>query len=200
MKHEGRLVSSRISNLNINFRTSENDNRVLKALRSFQNLTQTKNLGNEEIKHKIYNENVAPFIYMSTNLSERPIKLLIDTGAAITILAEDIVPKNIRRVNYVVNLYGIIGKDVSVKTVGIVVGLLKMDDQLVSTTMHLVDRKFAGPADGYLGYDFLSSYGVIVDMNEMLIKFNMENALPKEKKMKMKKKVCILNKKIKKVQ
>lgn len=174
MEQVGRLVSSQIAHLTVNFRTTDNDERILYALKSFQNVSQQK-CDNVEINHKIYNENGAPFIYLHTNLSERPIKLLIDTGASITILAEDIVPKNISRVDYVVNLYGIIGKDVSVKTEGIVIGILEMGKQLISTTMHLVNRKFAGAADGYLGYDFLSSYGVIVDMKEMNVRFKLDN-------------------------
>lgn len=170
MGQEGRLVSSVISNININFRTSENDQNILKALKDFQKTAQNQTVETKEISQKIFNENGAPFIQIKSNLNERPLKLLIDTGAAITILASDLVSKDVNRINYIVNLYGIVGKDVSIKTEGIVSGSINMNDQHLGAIMHLVDRKFSGPADGYLGYDFLSSYGVLVDMKEMLIK------------------------------
>lgn len=175
MEQEGLLAPSAIDNITINFRTTENDEKTLNLLRSFNIHPQNENHKSIEIKHKIFSENGAPFIYLCTNLSDRPLKLLCDTGAAISILASDIVLDKVKRVDCVINLYGIAGRDVSVKTQGMVVGLFRMSKQLITTNLHLVDRKFAGPADGYLGFSFFQNYNIIIDMNEMCVKFNLDN-------------------------
>lgn len=175
MEQDGLLAPSVINDLTINFRTTENDEKTLNLLRSFHIQPQCENEKRIVIKHKIFSENGAPFIYLCTNLSNRPLKLLCDTGAAISILASDIVLDRIKRVDCVINLYGIAGKDVSVKTQGMVVGLFRMSKQLIATTLHLVDRKYSGPADGYLGFSFFQNYNIIIDMNEMCVKFNLDN-------------------------
>lgn len=41
--------------------------------------------------------------------------------------------------------------------------------------MHLVDRKHSGAADGFLGYDYLSSYESIINIRNMTIEFNIAN-------------------------
>ena len=41
---------------------------------------------------------------------------MIDTGASISILADDMVTKNVEIINYSFDLLGIVGKEVSVKT------------------------------------------------------------------------------------
>lgn len=125
------------------------------------------------IEHEIFSENGAPYILLETNLSERPLKLLVDTGASISLLASDLIYKNIKKANYIINLYGIVGKDVSIQTEGFVQGILSVSGCWLGTTLHLVDRKYSGPADGYLGYDFLAPYGVILNMNNMCLQINL---------------------------
>lgn len=53
-------------------------------------------------------------------------------------------------------------------------------NRLLATTPHLVDRKYAGPADGYLGYDFLSTYKATIDMSTMCLKMKIDKIIEKE--------------------
>lgn len=93
-------------------------------------------------------------------MTNGPIKLLVDTGASISIVADDLISKSINVIDYSINLYGLVGKEVYVKTRGMVHSIFSINGRLLNSTLHLVDRKFTGPADGYLGYDFLSPFGV----------------------------------------
>lgn len=141
--------------MSINFRASDNDEKVLNTLQDFQIFSNTNFYNDEMIEYEIHNEGGAPFIYLRTNLIDRPIKFLIDTGASISLLASDLVPEHIKRINYTIDLYGMAGKEVSVQTQGMVHSILAFNGRLLGTTLHLIDRKYAGPGDGYLGYDFL---------------------------------------------
>lgn len=174
MEYEGQHISSNIPNLTVNFRTSENNEKILNVLKDFH-LSSNKKLGAQNgIEHKIFNENGAAYILLKSNFCERPLKFLIDTGASITLLADDLVPEHIHVTNYIVRLFGVV-RDVSVQTQGMIHGIFSIDDHQLETALHLVERRYAGSADGYLGYDFLSSYKTIIDMNEMSIKFNLKS-------------------------
>ena len=101
---------------------------------------------------------------MKSNLCERPLKFLIDTGASITLLAEDVISEKPYISNYVINLYGVTGKDVSIKTKGMVFGVFSTGSRCIETALHIIDRKYAGPGDGYIGYDLLSAYGAVINI------------------------------------
>lgn len=83
MKHEGQNVSSDC--LNINFRTHENENKLLDVLKNFQN----KFKFNGCLEHEIFHENGVPYISVKTNLCERPLKFLIDTGASLSLISKN---------------------------------------------------------------------------------------------------------------
>lgn len=83
----GQVVPSEFKNLSVNFRTLENDKNVLDLLKKLQNVNS--NVSN--IRQTILQENGAPYVLLSTNLIERPIKLLIDTGASLSLIASDLV-------------------------------------------------------------------------------------------------------------
>lgn len=103
--------------------------------------------------------------------------MLVDTGAAISILASYMVSEKIKKIDYSVNLFGIVGKEISIKTEGIVVGQFKMGEQLINTTLHLVNPKYSGPGMGYFGFDILSALCMIVDMNEMCVALSLGNLI-----------------------
>lgn len=134
------------------------------------------------IKIKIHHENGASFLYLQTNLRKEPLKLLVDTGAFITLLAEDVFEKYTHKIifNNKLDLYGISGEEASIKTKGVVNGMIGFNNHLIETKMHLVERKYAGPGDGSLGFDFLTSFKAIINMIEMSIKFDL-NEITKEK-------------------
>lgn len=173
MKYTGRYISSNFPNLTINFRTFENSEQILNVLRDFQFPKQKINIRNE-VETKIFTENGAAYVLLESDCRERPLKLLIDTGASITLLANDVNTKNSQVTKYIIKLFGVV-RDVSIETQGLISGKFKIGGQEMESTFHLIDRKYAGPADGYLGYDFLSTYKTIIDMNEMKIIFNIKN-------------------------
>lgn len=153
MDQFGRLAPSQ--NMSINFRTINNDENKIDSLKKLQ--TQNK-IENMNVKTKIINEKGAPFVAIKTNLCKRPLKFLVDTGAAISLIADDVISENVHKINYEVNVFGIIGKDVSIRTQGIVTGVLQIENQFLGTMFHIVGREHLGSTDAYLGYDFLSPY------------------------------------------
>lgn len=145
--------------LNINFHTKNNDNSILNILKSLQKIQNVN-----EIQHKIFQENNAPYILIQTNLCYRPLKFLIDTGASLSLLSNEIISKKSYKRNCKINLYGLVGKEMPIRTKGTIDTLLTLDNQSINTTFHVVDKKFSGPGDGYLGYDFLSLYKAHIDL------------------------------------
>lgn len=172
------LAEPSVSNISINFRTSENDPHILRSIcKEPQILRINSNL---LIKHTFFLEKGAPFILLKTNLCDRPLKMLIDTGAAVSIIANDIIKENIHKTSYFFSLFGIAGKDVSVTTEGMVHGIFNFDDTFLGSTLHLVDRKYTGTGDGYLGFDFLAPYKVTIDLNNMYLRINLDELIKNE--------------------
>lgn len=173
MECDGQHISSPDPDMTMNFRTSDNNEEILEILRNFQLVSREKNDTKSKITSEIFNENGAAYILLKSNFCERPLKLLIDTGASITLLANDLAPETTNVINYIIKLFGVV-KDISIETQGMMHGTFDINGEKFETILHLVDRKYAGPADGYLGYDFLSTYKTIIDMNQMKIQFNLE--------------------------
>lgn len=103
---------------------------------------------------------------------------MIDTGATITVLASDVVSEKVNKINYIVNLFGLTGKDNAVKTEGMVHGLIIFGGQPLGASFHLIERKYCGQADGYLGFgDFLSPYKALIDINNKCIRIDVNNII-----------------------
>lgn len=177
MREPDRFPSSNCSHLSINFRTAENDKETLEKLKNFQRIFLNNVKVNKTVKLDLHYEDRAIFVYLKTNLCKQRLKLLVDTGASLSLLNRNKVAENVKKTDYIVNLYGIVGKDVSVKTEGFVNGLIEADEHVIATTLHLVDEKYKGPGDGYLGFDFLASYFAIIDMNNMKLVINLSEAM-----------------------
>lgn len=170
MDQIGRLAPS--ANMSINFRAIKNEQ---ENINSIQNL-QIKNSEKLNVKTKIYNEKGAPFVIVKTNLCERPLKFLIDTGAAISLITDDVLSKRIHKIDYEVSVFGIIGRDVSIRTQGMVAGILNVENKFLGTMFHVVKREYLCSADAYLGYDFLSPYKALIDMTNMLLRICTEDS------------------------
>lgn len=174
MECDGQHISSTTPHMTINFRTSDNNEEILKIPNNFQIISKGKNTIQCKITSKIFNENGAAYILLKSNFCDRPLKLLIDTGASITLLANDLAPNNVNIINYTIKLSGVV-RDISIETCGMLHATFDLNGNKLETVLHLVDRKHSGPADGYLGYDILSTYKTIIDMNEMKIVFNLKS-------------------------
>lgn len=176
MEHEGQHVSSQKFDISINFRTAKNDMNTLNKIKELQRVYYNGDVHNDILEHKIFDENGAAYIFLETNMANRPLKLMVDTGASISLIAINAISDSTRILNFIVKLSGIVG-GVSVNTKGMVQGVLSIDNCLLGTTLHVVDREHAGPADGYLGYDFLMPYMAIINMNKMCLQINLRNII-----------------------
>lgn len=90
------------------------------------------------------------FIFLFTNITKRPIKLVVDTGAVISLIADDIILEGTPKMNCKLDLCCVTGQENIIQTGGTIFGFSAINNHLLQTTMHLIDRKYAGPADGYL--------------------------------------------------
>lgn len=129
------------------------------------------------IKQNLTNHNGNPMIILNVDVCTDPICLLVDTGASISLIAEDLVQPGLAQ-NQSIRLYGISGKSTSVQTTGFVSAQTIMNNNKMDITLHTIDRKYVGPADGYLGFDFLHKYHSIIDLSNNTITLKFENTTP----------------------
>lgn len=176
MEQLGQTVSSD-QNIYINFRSVENISDIPEEFEIKPEIFQKNLITEDIIEQKIFAENSMPYILMKSNLCERPIKLFIDTGAAVSIIANDVVKNEVIKENYILNLFGIAGKEISIKTQGMIHNTFLMGNISLQTKLHIVDRKYIGPSDGYLGFDFLAPYKVNIDLNEMILTINLKKLM-----------------------
>lgn len=73
------------------FKRDMNPASVLSILKSIQKI---KTNSNSPIVQSIFVENGAAFAILKLNISKRPVKLLIDTGASVSLLAADAIENN----------------------------------------------------------------------------------------------------------
>lgn len=167
------LANPSALNISINFRTSENEPQILQHICTKPKIMNEG--GNTIIEQPFFLDKGAPFMLLCTNLCDRPLKMLIDTGAAVSIVAGDLIKNSIQKNDYFFNLFGIAGKDVSVTTEGMIYGIFNFGNTYLGATLHIVDRKYTGSGDGYLGFDFLAPYRVTMDLNKMCLRINLNN-------------------------
>lgn len=176
MEQLGQFVSSS-QNISINFNLAENTSDILHKIEIKPEFFQKNSNTEEIIVQKIHSENGIPYILVNTNLCERPIKLYIDTGAAVSIIANNVIENDTIKENEALNLFGINDTETPFVTQGIVHSTFSMGNTFLKTKLHIVDRKFVGPGDGFLGFDFLAPYKVNIDLNEMFITINLKELM-----------------------
>lgn len=87
-----------------------------------------------------------------------------------TLISEKLVKHNVFIQHLKINLFGVTGSDTKIQTRGIAHGELEFENNSLGIAMHLVEQKYAGIADGFLGFDFLYQYKSIMDLaNKKLI-------------------------------
>lgn len=80
MKYDGQNISSNTTNLTIDFRASNNSANILNCLKDLHTTKKRETERTSIAKSKIFYENGAIYISMLSNLCDRPLKFLIDTG------------------------------------------------------------------------------------------------------------------------
>lgn len=94
---------------------------------------------------------------INTNFTKRPIKLLFDTGAQVTLLAENVLNDEIILKQWIIGLSGINGAEHAITTKGCLMGdLITLNYMRWPTEVHVVERINSGKFDGYLGIIRLS--------------------------------------------
>lgn len=105
-----------------------------------------------------------------SSFTDEPIELMVDTGAQVSILAEDKVRPGTKIMGNPIKIYGIAGEDEKISTHGKVIGkVYPTRDQGIITQIHIVNRKYSGPLDGFLGMDFLQTYNAVIDSKQKIL-------------------------------
>lgn len=116
-------------------------------------------------------------MFVKSNLCDKPLKLLIDTGAGLSLISKNALKEGTYKKDFQINLYGLIGKEISIQTEGITYAILNMGGQFLDTTFHIIEEEYTGPGDGYLGFDFLSLYKTKIDLEKMKICIKIEDLI-----------------------
>lgn len=108
-------------------------------------------------------ENRSAYWVITTNFTTRPVKLLLDSGAQITLIAKELFTKELSTSERY-TLSGFNSRAEPGTTNGFYDGeYITKNGTHWPARVHAVDRDFAGPFDGYLGMDFILEYNAILD-------------------------------------
>lgn len=163
--------------MNAHFRTECNNETVLMGLKNFQICTIQTIL---PIIQTLIIERGAAFAICTTNITIRPIKLLVDTGASLTLVAAYLIKHSVYIQPHKLNSFGVTGSEFKIQTEGIVHGQMIFPDNSIGMAMHLVDKKYAGVADGYLGFDFLCQYKATINIAEKRLIYEIHKVCTKK--------------------
>lgn len=110
---------------------------------------------------------------VNTNFTDKPIELLLDTGAQITLINENLLKNDIILVDRPIELTGFDNSCIATTTKGMYEGIFITDDMKKwPVEIHAVDSTRSGPYDGYLGYDFLILYKANIDLKNGKLQLN----------------------------
>lgn len=103
---------------------------------------------------------------IETDVTKRPIRIIIDTGSEATLIANDVIKNDMNIEASKILLTGIAGNEHPITTDGLVHGQYILGDSKWQDVFHLISRQFTGPYDGFLGLEFLKTYKAIIDLHE----------------------------------
>lgn len=109
-------------------------------------------------------ENDALFVILQTNVTVRPVKLMIDTGSAITLVDSNLFKTGSYDKKLRTNLRGISSSKDQVQTFGMASSRITFKKNTLKMNLHVIDKKCCVKEDGYLGFDFLNQYDAEIDM------------------------------------
>lgn len=123
---------------------------------------------------KIFYDNCAPYIMLETNLTKRPLKMLVDTGASLSIVSSHVIENSLPFRDTKFNLYGFGSASAGVQTRGIIDATATINNCDVGISLHVIDKTWGSPADGFLGFDFLTKNKAHIDMECSKIYFKLQ--------------------------
>lgn len=176
MKCEGQHISSKHDLKAIEFRYSKTTTDQQNIISSFQNFFVEKY---ENVSYDITIENSAPFITIEALSIDRPIKLLIDTGASVSlILSQLLSPKAVVQ-NHKCKLFGLGSSENGILSEGLLHTNTTINGISLGLSLHVIDQKYIGSIDGFLGFDFLMNYNTNIDIRDRKINFKLKDLFAK---------------------
>lgn len=109
---------------------------------------------------KIVIENGMPFITVGSNQTKRPLKLLVDTGAMSTVIAEDTLKRTAKKYGNRINILGNNNNETEFWTYGLVDIFLPREFGALKLPVCVMDRNHFGGGilDGVLGFDLMDRH------------------------------------------
>lgn len=176
MKYEGQHVSSSPRIKSIDIDCSKNSSEQDHLIHSLQNFYIDKF---ENISQDISIENRALYINLQTNSIERPIKMLIDTGASVSIISSKLISPKAELQNIRCRLYGLGSSKDGIITEGLLHTNTIISEISLGLSLHVVDQKYLGPMDGILGFDFMINYRTNIDIDNLKLHFKLNELYSK---------------------
>ncbi|XP_031625651.1 uncharacterized protein LOC116342277 [Contarinia nasturtii] len=103
------------------------------------------------------------YAYFRSNVTIRPIRLLIDTGAGMTMITSDVIKPNEINLKDGMKYWGLI-PDAKKNTLGTTYGDLSFSgNATISAKIQIIDRKDSFFGDGILGFDTMQKHFVEID-------------------------------------
>lgn len=175
MEQPGPNVPSTQHIMSISIKRSEKEIKQTKAILYMQNLFIENS---RRVTENIIVEKATPYMMLHTNLTEGPIKILIDTGASVSIIAKEAITNEIDTQDTKYKLLGFNSKRDGVTTAGIANAEATIGGKKLKIPFHMVEKSCLGNLNGLLGFDFLIRYGASIDLSNNKIHFEIAN--PKE--------------------
>lgn len=159
MGYGGQHTPSQLMSINMNIKNNdENKLTILREMQIFHTETY------KTLTESIFIERKSPFIYLYTELTNRPLKMLIDTGASVSIINKDSIETDQKLRDFKVNLYGVGGKEKGIETMGMIDTTIKINGCKIKASFHVIEKDTLDTGDGILGFDFLQFYKAKYDM------------------------------------
>lgn len=179
MECEGQHISSTFNVNSINLDKTKNNDEQKQVIESFQNFFVDKF---ENISGDILVENLAPYIILKTNSIDGPIKLLMDTGASVSIISSRFISPNTELQNFRCKLFGLSSNGEGILSMGILHTNTIINGVSLGLSLNVIDQKCLGSIDGILGFDFLLNYGAIIDMENFKVHFKLNDIISEKPK------------------
>lgn len=172
MKYHAQHISSPEQIKTIEFKNFNNSPDQHLLINSLQNFFVDKY---ENISHDITIENYAPFITLKTTSIDGPIKMMIDTGASVSIISSRIIPPEKELQNIKCRLFGLGSSTDGILSMGLLHTNTIINGVSLGLSLHVIDQKFLGRIDGFLGFDFLTNYRTNIDIENKKIYFKLND-------------------------
>lgn len=179
MERDGQHIPSHTNFLSIHVNKDKNDMEKMKLL---QNLQVFHFDTHKILTEKFFIHGRSPFIYLHTNLTNRPLKMLIDTGAAISLIVKNSIEDDSNKRDFKLKLLGIGGQEKGTETAGIIDTTITINGCRLHTTFHILEQNAFNIGDGILGFDILYQFRAKIDIEKKCIQFKLDEIIQTEGK------------------